>query len=186
MAEKSASTPDAAAVTSRWSRLWRKKARKVNPQLKSPLFTKLPQELRDHIWQIVFEPIEDARPAHFHIYDEVYDACTYQSPMTEENQDRAKRRKAKNLIAVLMSCRKVYQEALPYLYDQSDFTFVVCAGLPRDHCSRVFRDRCKSIGKLPIQAFTASAPRLELVARIYYSIPWQLLSGCRFGNFSDL
>lgn len=153
MAEISASTSGIEAVekstrTGLWSSLWRRKARKVNPQLKSPLFNRLPQELRDQIWQIAFEPVEDTRPAHFHIYDEVYDACTYQNPMTEENQDRAKRRKAKNLISILMTCRKVYQEALSYLYDQSDFTFVLCAGLPRDHCSRVFRDRCKSLGRL--------------------------------------
>jgi hypothetical protein len=120
----------------------------INPQLNSPLFTRLPQELRDKIWKFVFEPPKNAKPAHFHIYDHVYDACTYKKPSDNKSLSRAELRKKQTHIALLMSCRRIYNEALHYLYDQSKFTFVVSAGLPREHCKKKYEDRCKRLGRV--------------------------------------
>lgn len=65
-------TKKAKSIASRCSSFWRKDQHddEVNPQLSSPLFTRLPQELRDRIWQFALEPPENANAAHFHI-------CTY-------------------------------------------------------------------------------------------------------------
>ena len=120
----------------------------VNPQQDSPLFTQLPQELRDKIWEFAFAPPRYAKPAHFHVYDQVYDACTYQPPNGGVAKYRAELRKKQTNIALLMSCRRIYQEALRYLYDDAKFTLVVFAGLPREHCRRKHSDRCKSLGKI--------------------------------------
>lgn len=122
---------------------------RINPQVDSPLFTRLPQELRDKIWKFVFEPPANAKPAHFHIYDHVYDACTYQKPDDSKSISRAELRGKQTHIALLMSCRRIYHEALHYLYDQSKFTFVVFAGLPREYCDKKkYEDRCKCLGRI--------------------------------------
>ena len=121
----------------------------IDPQLDSPLFTRLPQELRDKIWSFVFEPPKNAKPAHFHIYDHVYDACTYKKHADSKSVSRAELRKKQTHIALLMSCRRIYHESLHYLYDQSKFTFVVFAGLPREYCDKKkYEDRCKRLGKV--------------------------------------
>jgi hypothetical protein len=153
MDDKTASTTHAAAMQrakSLASRCLRrhKSSDEVNPQQDSPLFNQLPQELRDRIWEFAFAPPRYAKPAHFHIYDEVYDACTYQRPDGGVSKYRAELRKKQANIALLMSCRRIYQEALRYLYDEAKFTLVVFAGLPREHCKRKHSDRCKSLGKI--------------------------------------
>ena len=128
-----------------WSR---KKSDNINPQLSSPLYNQLPQELRDQIWEYVLEPQRDVPPAHFHIFDEVFDACTYQKPRNGVAFHRARHRKAQEHIALLMSCRRIYHEALHYLYDHAHFTFVVLAGRARQYCSPKYYDRCKNLGKI--------------------------------------
>ena len=154
IADENASMPPRAEMVRRakslasWCLGRRKPNDEVNPQQDSPVFNQLPQEIRDRIWEFAFAPPRPAKSAHFHVYDEIYDACTYQPPNNGVAKDRAALRKRQANIALLMSCRRIYQEALRYLYDDATFTFVVLAGLPREHCKPKFDDRCKSLGKI--------------------------------------
>ena len=95
-------------------------------QTGSPLF-RLPLELREEIWAYALAPGDDAKSAHLHVYDKVYDCCTYDLTAKHE---REKRERPKQM-SLLMTCRAIYEEALHFLYDTSDFTVVLCAGLAR-------------------------------------------------------
>ena len=103
----------------------------INQQTQSPLFN-LPLELRDKIWSFALSPSETTRArdrpaAHFHIYDTVYDGCTY---IEVDSAYKARRR---NLVqmSLLLTCRAAYTEALKFLYEDTDFTLVLFAGRPR-------------------------------------------------------
>ena len=79
--------------------------------------------------------------AHFHIYDAVYDRCTYHK--VEKNDQMT--RKPCERIAILTACRTTYEEAVPVLYDNAHFTLVLLAGRPLPPANQ-FSRHC--IGKI--------------------------------------
>jgi hypothetical protein len=113
----------------------------------------IPLELREIIWEFTLAPPVDSRPAHFHIYDRVYDSCTYEHPDCPMSTHRKNARRKAQQTSLLLTCRSVYEEALPWLYNHSAFKLVIFAGSARpkkslkskhcigklDDCKRVFQ-----------------------------------------------
>ncbi|KAK4548028.1 hypothetical protein LTR36_010748 [Oleoguttula mirabilis] len=106
----------------------------IQEQSKSPFF-RLPLELRQQIWEMVVTRPEDAKPAHFHVYDEVYDSCTY-DPLSAAVESHA--RKVAEKTALLRTCQAIYAESVQYLYDSADFELVLLPGRARPE--RIYRD----------------------------------------------
>ncbi|TKA77646.1 hypothetical protein B0A55_04607 [Friedmanniomyces simplex] len=88
---------------------------------------RLPRELRDMIWTYTLHASTHSERAHFHIYDEIIDSCTYDAETDRYHRIHAPR------TAVLRTCRAVYEDAVQILYDYTSFDLVVLAGLPRPY-----------------------------------------------------
>lgn len=101
----------------------------THQQTESPLF-RLPPELRQVIWEYALAPNECADAVHFHVYDDVYNSCTYDNPMTKYKPTIAHRRRHPTQMTLLMTCRGIHNEALQYLYDNTQFTLVLLPGIP--------------------------------------------------------
>jgi hypothetical protein len=86
----------------------------------------LPPELRERIWREALRSAapDDPKPAHFHVYDDVYDSCTYDP----QSCDRSK---TPSIVSLLQTCRAIHNEAVPVLYESQHFQLVVCAGQAR-------------------------------------------------------
>lgn len=71
---------------------------------------------------------------HFHVYDKVYDFCTW-SPCTDCRLSPAYNRAWPTKLSLLLTCRAAYIEAVQFLYDQCKFELVLMAGFarPRAH-----------------------------------------------------
>jgi hypothetical protein len=87
----------------------------------------LPLELREQIWSLVFAERQDAQPAHLHIYDTIYDSCTYE-PRDVVGEEA---RRAGTQTALLRTCRSAHDEAVRYLYEDARFDLIVFAGKAR-------------------------------------------------------
>lgn len=92
-------------------------------------FSRLPLELRQQIWELVLTRDASAKPAHFHVYDKVYDSCTH-DPTSPALTDPDTRRLAKTT-ALLRKCHAIHDEAVQYLCDSTSFELVLLAGRPR-------------------------------------------------------
>ena len=106
----------------------------VSQQTNSPLF-RLPYELRESIWKYALTPPYEAGSAHFHLYDEIYDCCTYEHP--QDTQKRQDSRGHLVQMSLLVTWKAIYEETVQILYQNSDFTLVLFPGLarPRNHLS---------------------------------------------------
>ena len=81
-------------------------------QLGSLLFH-LPLELREEIWTYVLHSPGQAYTAHFHIYNDVYDSCTYLAQSLATQYER----RAARQTALLRTCHAIHDEAVQKLYD---------------------------------------------------------------------
>lgn len=91
----------------------------------------LPPEIRETIWRLaLLPPPESENKPHFHIYDTVYDSCTYGEPKTQALRKHRQRNPTQQ-ISLLLTCRAAYQEALQFLYDDAEFSLVLFAGRAR-------------------------------------------------------
>ncbi|KAK5137271.1 hypothetical protein LTR08_000241 [Meristemomyces frigidus] len=97
----------------------------------SRLFS-LPLELRELIWELVLAPPPNAKPAHFHIYDDIWDSCTYEPQDLEARMHSP--RKAGLRSALLRTCSAIYSEAAQELYNNVQFELVLMAGHVRPDC----------------------------------------------------
>ena len=92
------------------------------------LLCRLPLELREQIWVEVLRQPEGAKPAHFHIWDTVWDSCTY-DPARIKQSRRA--RKSCLTTASLRTCHAIHDEAVQMLYENAKFELVVLPGRAR-------------------------------------------------------
>ena len=130
-----------------WDALIGSKTKAVNQQIDSPLF-RLPPEIRDCIWEYALAPHQYAKPGHFHIYDEVYDFCTYEMHVAQsELPQRPLHRQRGRQVALVLTCRAVYEESQHFLYDCSTFTLVILPGIARP-VDNIRRIGLASLGKL--------------------------------------
>lgn len=93
----------------------------------SPFF-KLPLEIREYIYDLALSPdsLEDRKP-HFHVYDTIYDSCTYEClPKCIQH-----RRQQPTRMSLVMTCQAIYNEAVQFLYEREHFTLVLFAGRAR-------------------------------------------------------
>ncbi|KAK3623003.1 hypothetical protein LTR56_021843 [Elasticomyces elasticus] len=135
----------------------------------SPLF-RLPFELREIIWSLVLHPGDSTQTAHFHVYAEVWNSCTYNM---QSAVDRLAR-KAGLRTALLRTCWAMHEEAvqvcqmiqisqhskrmdvviikpvsltrfLQLLYDPTNFEIVLFSGIARPDAVHVpFLNECRS------------------------------------------
>lgn len=98
----------------------------IHNESTSPLL-RLPLELREKVWAYALAPADESASPHFHIYDDVYDSCTYKARSPDDREQRTK----PTQMSLLLTCRAIYYEALQHLYDQTHFTLVLFAGRPR-------------------------------------------------------
>ncbi len=93
----------------------------------------LPPEIREMIWERALEPPDGTRSAHFHVYDRVFDSCTYHTPGGKLAVHRNNNRRHHRQTSLLLTCRAVYREAIHALYEHASFKLVVFAGYVRPH-----------------------------------------------------
>ena len=103
-------------------------SRPLADQSSSPLF-QLPRELRDEIWAYALAPLDNTRSAHFHIYDEVIDSCTYKADSMVGHSGAL--RKEGRRCALLRTCHAIYNESIGQLYDDVHFELVLFGGYVR-------------------------------------------------------
>lgn len=99
----------------------------------------LPLELREIIYDYLFHADPRAKPAHFHIYDKVFDGCTYEdvpSKWPKPGNDIHLRRQRGLKTAILRTSHAVYQEAVQFLYDNTIFELILLPGLLRPDLGR--------------------------------------------------
>lgn len=118
----------------------------INQQHESFLF-RLPQELRDQVWQYVLVRPRGGKKAHFHVYDDVYNSCTYEFYQGETSLYQLLRRYHPTRMSLLMTCRAIYNEALQFLYNNARFTLVLLPGFARPYYNVKFAS-CRRLGKL--------------------------------------
>lgn len=83
------------------------------------------------IWYYSLRPSDTAKTIHFHLYDTVYDQCTYEGDDKHSSRRHRLQRNGTQQMSLIQTCREVYQEAVQYLYEDSKFTLVLLAGLAR-------------------------------------------------------
>lgn len=99
----------------------------TRPAAPLPPILCLPLELREQIWKEVLTRPEGAKPVHFHIYNKVYDSCTYDPRTAGPGPDRQQA----VTTALLRTCHSIYDEAVQYLYDSAHFELVLLPGTAR-------------------------------------------------------
>ncbi|KAL3489620.1 hypothetical protein BJX62DRAFT_238886 [Aspergillus germanicus] len=116
-----------------------KSLRAITPQIQCLLFSKLPPEIRHMIWVAVLGDleIEIVTRRHRRVIPHFYDECAcvnkrahtcpllgciIDSHKTNEDQYR-EQESGLRLLAVVLTCRRIYTETLPILYSTNTFTF---------------------------------------------------------------
>lgn len=100
---------------------FQKKEPAIHPQSASPLFSKLPLDVRQKIWKYTLARDWSEPAPHFHIEDQVLHSCTDVALISCEKS--AGRRPTGT--GLLLTCRAAYMEAVQFLYEQRHFTLVV-------------------------------------------------------------
>ncbi|KAF2773176.1 hypothetical protein EJ03DRAFT_348212 [Teratosphaeria nubilosa] len=107
-----------------------------NDQSDCPIFTRFPREIRDTIWDYALSLRGNSRVVHFHIYNHVYNCCTYSGRSTEPPDASSELNRATGL---LRTCKAIYEEAVPLLYKQVRFELVLFSGRVRPEVPNVLR-----------------------------------------------